>query len=313
MTRPDPTEERPNAADWRNRAERAEAECAELLSSASRLVVASRIVWEQVEFGALPDADQTKALDKALEPFSSRVPYDDQPDHIGDANEMVPTESTGDVEKVARAICQSKDLSPDSLYQHDFEGDWPEDERREYTDSFTGKPRVQLFHRAWRRWDKAARAAIAAMQPRSGEAVQEDWEATHRYCVKQWDSERETMLTKIIDLRAQLGLKPDGAPAEPASGAGEPVACSTCKGLRYLIAAPSTCSAGGELIPCPSCTGACFVPAAEVERLREALKQAAVDLQLTPGTNRNGAIVQHVKESRERIRQALTASTGGEA
>ena len=43
------------------------------------LVIAAREVWELVEFGALPDADQTKALDQALEAFSSRVPYADDP------------------------------------------------------------------------------------------------------------------------------------------------------------------------------------------------------------------------------------------
>lgn len=67
------------------------------------------------------------------------------------------------VEKVARAICKSRGHSPNSLYQHNFEGDWPEDERREYVDAITGESRTMLFHRAWRRYEKAARAAIAAM------------------------------------------------------------------------------------------------------------------------------------------------------
>lgn len=67
------------------------------------------------------------------------------------------------VEAVARAICQSRDLSPDCLYQHNFEGDWPEDDRRDYQDPFTGEPRTMLFHKAWRRWEAAARAAIAAI------------------------------------------------------------------------------------------------------------------------------------------------------
>lgn len=39
-----------------------------------------------------------------------------------------------------------------------------------------------------------------------------------------------------------------------------------------------------------------------------ALRRAASDMQLTPGTNRGGAIVRHVQESRERIRQALAAT-----
>ena len=67
------------------------------------------------------------------------------------------------VERVARAISLSRDLNPDCLYEHNFEGDWPTDERREFADAITGKPRVQLFHRAWRRWEKAAVAAIAAL------------------------------------------------------------------------------------------------------------------------------------------------------
>lgn len=124
------TTEHPNAADWRNRAERAESQCEDLLKQIEHLrailpsaagsqnlpdskviafyitlgelralkqlsgpalvrqalpqdvinlVIAAREVWELVEFGALPDADQTKALDQALEAFSSRVPYADEP------------------------------------------------------------------------------------------------------------------------------------------------------------------------------------------------------------------------------------------
>lgn len=64
-------------------------------------------------------------------------------------------------------------------------------------------------------------AAIAALQARSAEPA-EDWEATHRYCVKQWEREREEMMRKVVDLRAQLGLRADGTPAEPAGE--EPVA-----------------------------------------------------------------------------------------
>jgi hypothetical protein len=74
------------------------------------------------------------------------------------------------VEAVARGICQSKDLNPDCLYQHNFEGDWPTDDRREYADPFTGEPRVQLFHYAWRHSTAAAQAALAAIKA-SGFAV----------------------------------------------------------------------------------------------------------------------------------------------
>lgn len=44
------------------------------------------------------------------------------------------------------------------------------------------------------------------------------------------------------------------------------------------------------------------------ERLVEALRQADVDFQRTPGTNRDGAIVKHVRESRARIAFALSAA-----
>jgi len=64
------------------------------------------------------------------------------------------------VEAVARAICSERGFSPNTLYQHNFEGDWPEDDRREYRDPFTDEPRVMLFHRAWRRYEKAAGAVI---------------------------------------------------------------------------------------------------------------------------------------------------------
>ena len=63
-------------------------------------------------------------------------------------------------EKLARALCSSKDINPDCLYQHNFEGDWPTDERQEYSDTFTAEPRVMLFHRAWRHYAKMADALI---------------------------------------------------------------------------------------------------------------------------------------------------------
>jgi hypothetical protein len=68
------------------------------------------------------------------------------------------------VERVARAICASKSINPDCLCQHNFDGDWPEDDRRDYHDPFTGKPRTMLFHRAWRHYEKGAVAAIEAMR-----------------------------------------------------------------------------------------------------------------------------------------------------
>ncbi len=70
------------------------------------------------------------------------------------------------LERVARAIHGAKMPShnPDCLYEHHEWDKWPVDDRREYADPFTGQPRVQLFHKAWRHYEEAARAAIAAMQ-----------------------------------------------------------------------------------------------------------------------------------------------------
>ncbi len=43
------------------------------------LVIAGRDVWERLTFKVAPDESMVDALDKALEAFSSRVPYDDEP------------------------------------------------------------------------------------------------------------------------------------------------------------------------------------------------------------------------------------------
>ncbi len=77
---------------------------------------------------------------------------------------MTEPQASEAVEAACRAICEVRGTSPDALYQHNFEGDFPEDERREYADPFTGEPRTQLFHRAWRTHDKIAIAAIAAVE-----------------------------------------------------------------------------------------------------------------------------------------------------
>lgn len=77
----------------------------------------------------------------------------------------LPSWAESMVEPLARAICKTKGIEPDCLYQHNFEGDYPEDERRSYADPFTGEPRVQLFHRAWRHSVPAATAALAEALP----------------------------------------------------------------------------------------------------------------------------------------------------
>lgn len=71
-----------------------------------------------------------------------------------------------EIERVARAIhgVKMRGHNPDCLYQHEEYEDWYVDDRREYADPFTGQPRIQLFHKAWRHYEKAATAAIAAMR-----------------------------------------------------------------------------------------------------------------------------------------------------
>ena len=105
------------------------------------------------------------------------------------------------VERVARAICQSKDLNPDCLYQHNEGEDWPEDSRNEYIDAFTKEPRVMLFHKAWRHSEKAARAALAAMpQPVDREAVLRVLEPLANAGAK-WIGPDDGVLLKLIDGR----------------------------------------------------------------------------------------------------------------
>lgn len=70
---------------------------------------------------------------------------------------------TDPIEIMARAMSAARNLSPDSLYQHNDYEDWPEDHRNEYICAITGKPMVAIFHRAWRRHEEAARASYEAM------------------------------------------------------------------------------------------------------------------------------------------------------
>lgn len=67
------------------------------------------------------------------------------------------------VEDVARAISTAKGINPDAIYQHHEGEDWPVDDRREYVDAFSGEKRVMLSHKAWRRSEKFATAALAAL------------------------------------------------------------------------------------------------------------------------------------------------------
>lgn len=91
---------------------------------------------------------------------------------------------SGDVvEAVARAIHGAKmpGHNPDCLYEHHDYEPWPVDDRREYADPFTGKPRVQLFHKAWRRYESAATAAITAYEAVSGVAKMREDAARYRW------------------------------------------------------------------------------------------------------------------------------------
>ena len=67
-----------------------------------------------------------------------------------------------DVERVARAIWEVEGHDAGTLYQHEEFEDWPVDQRQEYTLPGEEK-RVVLMHYGWRKREKQARAAIAAM------------------------------------------------------------------------------------------------------------------------------------------------------
>lgn len=68
-----------------------------LPADVARLVVAGRIVWERIAFDALPDADETNELDRALEAFSARVPYEDEPDDFAEtAKSAEPASGAGE-------------------------------------------------------------------------------------------------------------------------------------------------------------------------------------------------------------------------
>lgn len=70
---------------------------------------------------------------------------------------------TDPIEIMARAISRTRNLNPDALYQHHEHENWPEDHRNEYVCAITDKPMVQIFHRAWRRHEAAATAALSAL------------------------------------------------------------------------------------------------------------------------------------------------------
>lgn len=95
-----------------------------------------------------------------------------------------PAPSDDLVERVARAIHSVKmsGHNPDCLYQHHDYESWPVDDRREYADPFTGEPRVQLFHKAWRHYEAAARAAIAAVGQDTRSQVEREIVAWLRAC-----------------------------------------------------------------------------------------------------------------------------------
>ena len=74
-----------------------------------------------------------------------------------------------EVEAVARAICATRGLSPDALYQHHEWEPWPIDRRDEYV-GLDGEVRINLMHYAWRRHTERAEAAIAALDAARGKA-----------------------------------------------------------------------------------------------------------------------------------------------
>lgn len=86
-----------------------------------RLVIAARDAWQ--EHGSSGDA-----LDKALEPFSSRVPYENQPDDEGPCTDCDDTGITIQTER--RCACQPVDPRDAEIERLKAERDRPETKER---------------------------------------------------------------------------------------------------------------------------------------------------------------------------------------
>lgn len=84
--------------------------------------------------------------------------------------DAAPTPRADEVEAVARAICATRGLSPDALYQHHEWEPWPIDRRDEYV-GLGGEVRINLMHYAWRHHTERAQAAIAALDAARGDPV----------------------------------------------------------------------------------------------------------------------------------------------
>lgn len=84
--------------------------------------------------------------------------------------DAAPTPKADEVEAVARAICATRGLSPDALYQHHEWEPWPIDRRDEYV-GLGGEVRINLMHYAWRRHTESAEAVIAALDAARGDPV----------------------------------------------------------------------------------------------------------------------------------------------
>lgn len=88
--------------------------------------------------------------------------------------DAAPTPKADEVVAVARAICATRGLSPDRLYQHHEWEPWPIDRRDEYV-GLDGEVRISLMHYAWRRHTERAEAAIAALDAVRGNAEPVAW------------------------------------------------------------------------------------------------------------------------------------------
>lgn len=175
-------------------------------------------------------------------------------------NPQRPTDA-GCVERVARAIHETKGTNPDCLYQHNFEGDWPEDDRREYADPFTGEPRVMLFHKAWRHSEKAARAAIAALSASGGDAAPSFDRQLSAICDEGWKfhsgppPEYDSPLSQVYD--AGIGYAWDrlaellGVTDYEGGDGSEDYATDVANTGRNILVAAGYTNSDGDLLTAP--------------------------------------------------------------
>jgi hypothetical protein len=115
---------------------------------------------------------------------------------------QAPAANCGEVERVARAICEADcggplGYFPDGTPMRD--SSWDDfDERQQEAFKNTARAAIAALSLAPRQADEAERENADA---KAGEG---EWEATLRYCEREWAAERGTMLDRIAALEARL-------------------------------------------------------------------------------------------------------------